>query len=159
MGTLSNSLVAITEDFLEFARANLPLYTSVPNYDRLVLRDAGTGYDQFLDQPQAETAWMKLDFLHTPAYTTTLGVGGEDEQVSILQIALNYPLLTGQKALYEAYDLLRNHYVAGKSLTYSGTTVKILRCGITEPVKSGDSFRAFVSIEWRVRHVRPNPLT
>lgn len=69
-------------------------------------------------------AWFNL-----PASTdvASLGAGGNDETVGIFQVDLNYPLNDGTARILAAVQKLRDYFVAGRRLVYSGQCVHIDR--------------------------------
>lgn len=89
---------------------------------------ADTAFPNMAFTPGAN-AWCKLAFLFADPVVATLGLHGADRFDGFFQIDLNYPLNTGDKAVKDKADALRNAFTAGVRFTYSGQEVIVTNCG------------------------------
>lgn len=90
--------------------------------------------------------WCKLTFVPAQPTVATLGAGGKDRLDGFLQIDLNYPLDTGEKALNDKFDALRNTFTAGARFTYSGQEVIVASCGRSQGRIIEGFFRVSVTV-------------
>lgn len=77
--------------------------------------------------PTVSTPWVAWFNLPASTDVASLGVGGNDETVGVFQVDLNYPLNDGTANALAAVQKLRDYFVAGRRLVYSGQTVKVER--------------------------------
>jgi len=109
----------------------------------------------FAGKPGPDAPWAAWFNLPSDTDVASLGVGGTDETIGILQVDLNYPLNSGTGPILAAVQKLRDYFVAGRSLTYSGQCVhirKVTRNNL-RPVDGWQQIN--VSIYYSAQTIRP----
>lgn len=104
--------------------------------------------------PPPTEPYATVDLLPASSEPVTLGQGGEDEHLGILQIGLYYPLQAGGGPIIESFDKLRTFFTAGVSLVHEGTEVSVLSCGVSPAANRDSRYVAYVSVYWRARTTR-----
>lgn len=99
--------------------------------------------------------WGKVIILYNDPRVATLGADGQDGHTGILQIDLNYPLLTGDAAVMAKADELSNFFTAGKRLAVGGANqLTITSCGRSHGREVDGWYRVSVSVAWEARVAR-----
>lgn len=104
--------------------------------------------------PNNRERWVKIDFTPYQPFLFTLGVGGEDIQRGLFQLSFYYPQNIGTANYYADVETCRQQFVAGKTFTYNGQTVRVISCGARGSVSDGPWLLGIVSIEWEALLVR-----
>jgi hypothetical protein len=92
--------------------------------------------------------WCQLSFVPAPPTVATLGAEGEDRFDGFLQLDLNYPLNSGDKAASDCVDAIRKLFTAGARFTYSGQEVVIASCGRSQGRTSSGFYRVSVTAQF-----------
>ena len=100
------------------------------------------------------TAWAQLDIIPNQPVVAALGENGTDEHTGIMQVALNYPLDTGDGAAVSMADTIRTQYKSGFSKTTNGQSVVITSCGRSAGGEVDGWFRVVITINWYARTAR-----
>ena len=98
-----------------------------------------------------EAPWAIFCFVPNTPSVVTLGNGGDDEATGFVQIDLNYQLNTGDKAAADAFNLLRDKFIAGQIFTNSGQAVRVRSCGRTQGRNVNGWYRVSITIYWSAR--------
>jgi hypothetical protein len=89
------------------------------------------------ETPHDAPLWISLSFLPVSSRAATIGVGGEDEDIGLLQIDINVPTGRSEKDLIQTADKLRSYFTAGRHLVYNGFTV-VVRSRVLSPSRKVD---------------------
>lgn len=104
------------------------------------------------EKPADSAPWGKVFILFNDPRVATLGADGQDGHDGILQIDLNYPLLTGDAAATAKADELSNFFIAGKRLAIGGVSQLIITsCGRSHGREVDGWYRVSVSVAWDAR--------
>lgn len=107
-----------------------------------------------LDTDQKSDLWLKLNVLTAKSSVATLGSYGEDNNPGIFQIDVNQIRGSGTKQMLELIDTICSFYTAGKSLQYSGESVKVTSASVS-PLRYVDGYaRRSISITYYSRTKR-----
>jgi hypothetical protein len=105
--------------------------------------------------PKARTTWYAVHYLPADEPVVTMGDGGENEVVGLLQVDVNVPLNSGEKATETALLDLRETFYAGGVLTHEGQDVKVTKV-VRSIGRTVDAFfRTSLSIYFYGRYNRP----
>lgn len=115
---------------------------------------ANEGKD-FPGKPAVTSPWAAWFNLPASTDVASLGVGGNDETVGVLQVDLNYPLNDGTANILAAVQKLRDYFVAGRRLVYQGQCVKVERVTRNNLRPVGGWQQINVSIFYSAHTVRP----
>jgi hypothetical protein len=107
--------------------------------------------------PPSSGPWAQFFNLPASAGVATLGVGGQDDHVGVFQIDVNVPE-SGQNprgALLGHADALRAYFVAGRRLTHSTQTVRVVRAERSQIRRVDGWQRVSVSVTYSAFTTRP----
>lgn len=96
--------------------------------DTGITASSATAAENVLFNPPRSAKWCKLTFMPVSAEVATLGAGGRDRHDGLLQVALYYPVNTGEAAAAADYETLRAAFTAGARFAYGGSTAAVLAC-------------------------------
>lgn len=102
--------------------------------------------------------WFAVHYMPSKPTQATLGLGGEDELRSILQIDVNVPSNSGEKTQLEELSFLEDTYPSGHVLTYEGQSATVLSCARSNGRLVNADWRVSLSIYLRSRYPRPTPV-
>lgn len=118
------------------------------------LADA-TAYEGRAFVPGDRAEWAQLTNLRAGTDVASLGEGGADEHLGVLQIDINVPENTGTAVLLARADTLRGYFVAGRRFTNSGQNVRINGADVSA-IRSVESWlRISVSVNYSAHSIRP----
>lgn len=103
------------------------------------------------EKPAPNTPWAAVSVIPGPARVASLGDGGEDEHLGVLQIDLNYPLRQGEVAQNVKADVIASYFQAGRALVSGGTTVTVVSCAKSAAREVDGWYRVSMSINWYAR--------
>lgn len=95
--------------------------------------------------------WGHLFVFHNQPSPATLGDDGEDAHDGIVQIDLNYPVMTGDGAADAKADSVAGFFRAGRPLSYGGVTATVVSCGRGRGREVDGWWRVSVTVTWRAR--------
>lgn len=98
--------------------------------------------------------WLALHLLPTLSEPVTLGENGEDNHEGLFQIDINYPLNSGLGEVLLMADRIAKDYVAGTTLTYNGSQVKIMGSSLSPGRVAGGFYKASLTIRYYARSIR-----
>ncbi len=75
--------------------------------------------------------WLRISIVPTNTTPITLGLQGEDESKTTLQIDILYPKNKGVKVPYEKADEFASYFTAGKGLVYNNAEVKVINATLS----------------------------
>lgn len=104
--------------------------------------------------PPNQARWAAVFMLPADSPPATLGVGGQDEHVGVLQIDLNDVINAGTGGLLKSVDTVRGHFKAGKRFIYQGQCVLITSCSRGRIRPDGGWLRCPISIAWSAMTTR-----
>lgn len=110
----------------------------------------------FLDKPKGAEPWGAAFILPYPSSPVTMGAEGEDTHGGILQIDLNYPLLSGTGAARAKADEIASFYTAGKPLAHRLFKGWIRSCSVGQGREVNGHWKVTINIIWGGRAPR-NP--
>lgn len=116
--------------------------------------DAGLNLPTFYENKPGDppaNPWAIFTFIPNNPEVVTLGSGGDDEATGFVQIDLNYTLNSGDKAAADAFNLLRDKFIAGQIFTYSGQAVRVGSCGRSHGRNVNGWYRVSITIYWSAR--------
>lgn len=122
--------------------------------------DAGLGLStayegQHFEPPTDGSAWAQVTILPAAFDVISLGAGGMDQETGIMQIDFNVAPGTGRATLISYAETMRNAFIAGRSFSRSGQTVRVINTERT-PTRLVDGWlRLSVSINWESETTRP----
>ena len=114
-----------------------------------------TAYEGRDFTPPSGTSWASVFNLPASSNVDTLGAGGADLHVGILQIDVNSPANVGTATLLNAAATLRTAFYAGRNLTYSGQSVRIKQASRSAIRRVDGWLRISVSITYWAQTARP----
>ena len=79
------------------------------------------------------------------------GSGGVQIEAGVLQIDLNYPLMTGEAAVTAKADELSDFFKAGKRLAHSGVELTVASCGRSRGREVDGWYRVSMTVTWFAR--------
>lgn len=103
------------------------------------------------DKPTGGQPWANVFVLANQPSVATLGHEGEDAHDGILQIDLNYKLLSGTEAVTAKADELTDFFKAGKRLAHGGIEVTVASCGRSRGREVDGWYRVSMTITWSAR--------
>jgi hypothetical protein len=135
---------------------------SIANIDKALVdayidigQNLATAYEGIHFEPPHNADWAALFVLPAGSPPATLGVGGQDEHIGILQIDYNIKPGVGRSQLYTYAQAALDKFVAGRSFSSSGQYVTIESSGRTS-IRAVDGWlRMSVSVNWLARTTRP----
>jgi hypothetical protein len=101
--------------------------------------------------PADASLWYAVSFLPAARDPLTLGEGGEDEYVGLMQVDVSVPQGSGMKAAMEAAVEFTALYVAGTDVEYNGQVAKVRKSEISQPRQDGVRLVVSVSVYWSAR--------
>lgn len=103
------------------------------------------------DKPTDQTPWASAFVLMNQPSVATLGQDGQDAHDGILQIDLNYPLMTGEAAVTAKADGLTDFFKAGKRLAHLGVELTVASCGRSRGREVDGWYRVSMTVTWFAR--------
>lgn len=103
------------------------------------------------EKPTDGSPWASAFVLPNQPSVATLGDAGQDAHDGILQIDLNYPLLTGDAAVTAKADELAGFFKAGERLSHSGVQLTVTSCGRSRGREVDGWYRVSVTVAWFAR--------
>jgi hypothetical protein len=110
-----------------------------------------TAYDNVDFTPTVGTAWARVTTLPVQPAPSSIGTNGEDAHAGVFQITLNYPPNTGRADILAKADAIAAVFYPGASFTYSGQSVTVSSCGITQARIIENWCVVYVSVNWFAR--------
>lgn len=104
--------------------------------------------------PPASKPWARLTNLPAQPDVVTLGEGGQDLHVGLLQVDLFFPQGKGRAAVLALADRIAGHFKAGEKWLYDGQAVRVTSCGIGNGINDGGWYRRTVTINWKAHVTR-----
>lgn len=108
----------------------------------------------FPTKPKDGTPWAAVSLLPAGAAPVTMGLEGEDSHGGILQIDLNYPLLSGTGAIRAKADTVASFYTAGKPLVHGNFKGWVSACFASPGREVNGHWKVSMSIVWSGRAPR-----
>jgi hypothetical protein len=105
-------------------------------------------------KPTDQSPWAAVHVLENQPSVATLGDEGQDAHDGIMQIDLNYPLLTGEAAVTAKADELNDFFKAGKRLVHSGVELTVASCGRSRGREVDGWYRVSITVTWFARVAR-----
>ena len=102
-------------------------------------------------KPTDQSPWASAFVLMNQPSVATLGDEGQDAHDGILQIDLNYPLMTGEAAVTAKADELSDFFKAGKRLAHSGVELTVASCGRSRGREVDGWYRVSMTVTWFAR--------
>lgn len=102
-------------------------------------------------KPMGQNPWAATFILINQPSVATLGDEGQDAHDGILQIDLNYPLMTGESAVTAKADELSDFFKAGKRFAHSGVELIVVSCGRSRGREVDGWYRVSMTIFWSAR--------
>ena len=103
------------------------------------------------EKPTDQSPWASAFVLPNQPSVATLGSEGQDAHDGILQIDLNYPLMTGEAAVTAKADELSDFFKAGKRLAHSGVELTVASCGRSRGREVDGWYRVSMTVTWFAR--------
>lgn len=103
------------------------------------------------DKPEGQSPWAAAYVLPSAVFVATLGHEGENDHNGLLQIDLNYPLLTGEADVMSKADELENFFQAGKRLVHAGVELTVQSCYRGSGREVDGWYRVSVTVTWDAR--------
>lgn len=103
------------------------------------------------DKPEDKSPWASTFVLMNLPSVATLGSEGQDAHDGILQIDLNYPLMTGEAAVTAKADELTDFFKAGKRLAHLGVELIVTSCGRSRGREVDGWYRVSMTVSWSAR--------
>lgn len=104
--------------------------------------------------PPSGKPWARITNLPAQPDQATLGDGGQDLHVGILQVDLLYPQGEGRGAALAMADRIATHFKAGDSWRHEDQAVRVTSCGRGTGINEGGWYRISVSINWKAHVTR-----
>lgn len=122
--------------------------------------DAGLGLStayegQHFEPPTDGSAWASVFILPAAFDAVSLGGQGLDQETGIMQIDFNVAPGTGRATLLGYVETMRNTFIAGRSFTRSGSSVRIINTERTSIRMVDGWLRVSVSVNWNSESFRP----
>lgn len=113
-----------------------------------------TAYEGMQFKP-GNAAWGSVYMLPAGAGPVTLGVGGEDEHIGVMQIDINVPQGFGTAQLLELSQQVLDVFISGRRFSCDDQSVLIASAS-RNPIRNIDGWlRGGVSVNWSARTTRP----
>jgi hypothetical protein len=112
--------------------------------------DANTAYENRTFTP-GTAAWAAVHLMPNTPSATSIGVNGIDEHDGVFQVAIYYPINTGDGAANAKADAIAAVFKAGATFTSGGQAVVITRTGVGAGRNDAGWYRLTVSIYWRAK--------
>lgn len=103
------------------------------------------------EKPTDQSPWASAFVLPNQPSVATLGSEGQDAHDGILQIDLNYPLMTGEAAVTAKADELSDFFKAGKRLAHGGVELTVTSCGRSRGREVDGWYRVSMTVTWEAR--------
>lgn len=103
------------------------------------------------EKPTDQSPWASAFVLPNQPSVATLGSEGQDAHDGVLQIDLNYPLMTGEAAVTAKADELSDFFKAGKRLAHSGVELTVASCGRSRGREVDGWYRVSMTVTWFAR--------
>lgn len=101
------------------------------------------------------STWIRVTYMPSQDFTETLGEGGEQELLGIVQIDVNILTDTGEKTQNLILAQLEAYFVPGKRFTYQSQTVNFVSCNRSSGRIVDSFFRVSISVNFYARYFRP----
>jgi hypothetical protein len=103
-----------------------------------------------MDRPR-NAPWAALHIMPAGSGAHTLGDGGEDLHVGIMQLDLNYPLMAGENASRAKVKAIVEFFRYGRVLIYGDTSVFVTKCAGPRYREVNGQHRHTLTISWEAR--------
>jgi len=103
------------------------------------------------DKPEDGSAWAAVFVLPNQPGAASMGRDGLDAHDGLLQIDLNYPLMTGEAAVTAKADELADHFKAGERLSHQGVELTVTSCGRSRGREVDGWYRVSMTVTWEAR--------
>lgn len=114
------------------------------------LPDLPTAFENLrFDKPQPGSPWAAMFLLPVNSTVETLGDGGFDLKTGILQLDLNYPLLSGEYDQLVSAGKIAAYFKAGNRFSYGGHQVMCVSCNRSRGREVAGYWKVSVSVVWR----------
>lgn len=108
--------------------------------------------------PPSGESWVSISFMPATAEPISLSLYGYDRLTGFLIINFYSPVDVGDGAIYQFYDKVRGHFIAGDILDFDGQKVVIEKVAMNPTGKENSFVKAAILITWRSDVIRRNPL-
>lgn len=105
--------------------------------------------------PGANT-WIRVTYMPSNDSTETLGEGGEQELLGIVQLDINILTDIGEKTQNLILAQLEAYFVPGKNFTYQSQAVNFISCNRSPGRIVDGFFRVSLSVTFYSRYFRPS---
>jgi hypothetical protein len=105
-------------------------------------------------KPKDGSPWAAAFVMYNLPRVVTLGEGGEDEHAGLLQIDLNFKLLTGRAETNAKVAQVLTFFRAGRALPYADTTAFVRSSGGPRSADVEGWYRTSITVEWYARIAR-----
>ena len=113
-----------------------------------------TAYENVKFTPNNGKPWAAVTIVPNVPDVATLGPCGCDEHTGFFQIALYYPLNTGDGAILAKADEIHHHFKTGKRLEYQGQYLTVKRCGRSQGREINGMYQIILTINWTALTMR-----
>lgn len=100
-------------------------------------------------RPTDGEPWAQVHFMPEDVQVATLGLGGKDRHVGLLQVDVNLPPLAGTAQASTVVGDLRRAFYLGRVLTYGATSVRVTSFKGPRSREVGGYYRRSVTITWQ----------
>lgn len=114
-----------------------------------------TAYEGKDFTPTPGTAWAAVFNLPASTEVDSLGSGGYDKHLGIFQVDIHVPENTGTAVLLAHAQTLRTYFYAGRTVSYSGQDVRLIKAERSTIRKESGWLRLSVSISYWAFTARP----
>lgn len=102
-------------------------------------------------KPTDKSPWASVFVLPNQPLVASLGASGSDAHDGVLQVDLNYPLMTGEQAVMAKADALSAFFKAGKRLAHNGVELTVTSCGRSRGREVDGWYRVSMTVTWEAR--------
>lgn len=102
-------------------------------------------------------SWIRVSYMPSQDSTETLGEGGEQELLGIIQLDVNILTDIGEKTQNLILGQLEAYFVPGKRFTYKSQTVNFVSCNRSSGRIIDSFFRVSLSVSFYARYFRATP--
>ena len=100
-------------------------------------------------RPANGAPWAQAHFMPEDAQVATLGIGGKDRHVGLLQVDVNLPPLAGTAEASTVVGDLRRAFYLGRVFTYGATSVRVTSFKGPRSREVDGYYRRSVTITWQ----------
>jgi hypothetical protein len=111
-------------------------------------------FENMAFETPASGAWASFHFIPNTPEVATLGAGGRDECRGFVQVDLNFPTGSGDKAAGDMADTIKNVFKAGARFAYSGQEVIIRSVGRSQGRVVNNFYRVSITINFYAQLIR-----